>query len=138
MSQPLTMQDIQKLETVLREERKLVLVALSERLHQGNNPEEATLRNTMLEGAVDDRASASLLNDQEIAELGVDLRELRAVEGALERIEQGCYGVCAHCGTAIGIERLRAQPSALLCIACQTEAERRPGLYAAETSRLRF
>ena len=138
MPEPLTQEEIHKQEEVLREERRLVLAALTERLHQGDQPEQASLRNNMLEGAVDDRASASLLNDEEISELGLELRELRAVEAALERIEQGNYGVCDNCGLPIGIDRLRAQPSALLCIGCQTEAERRPGLYASDTTRMRL
>lgn len=138
MPEPLTQDDVRQLEAMLREERKLLVVALSERLHQGDEPEEMALRNNMLEGAGDDRPSASQLNDEEIAELGLDLRELRAVESALERIEQGSYGVCVNCGSVIGAERLRAQPSAALCIGCQTEAERRPGSYAEGMSRLRL
>lgn len=138
MPEPLTQEEIHKQEEVLREERRLVLAALTERLHQGDQPEQAALRNNMLEGAVDDRASASMLNDEEISELGLELRELRAVEAALERIEQGKYGICDSCGLPIGIDRLRAQPSALLCIGCQTEAERRPGLFAPSTTRMRL
>ena len=138
MPEPLTQEDTRQLEAMLREERKLLVAALSERLHHGDDLEVAGLRNNMLEGAVDDRASASMLNDEEIAEMGLDLRELRAVESALERIEQGSYGVCANCGSAIGSERMHAQPTAALCIACQTEAERRPGAYADTTSRMRL
>jgi DnaK suppressor protein len=138
MPEPLTQEEIHKQEEVLREERRLVLAALTDRLHQGDQPEETSLRNNMLEGAVDDRASASLLNDEEISELGLELRELRAVESALERIEQGSYGICDSCGLPIGIDRLRAQPSALLCIGCQTEAERRPGQFATDTTRMRL
>ena len=138
MPEPLTQDDIRRLEGLLRAERELLVSALSDRLHQGDNPEEMALRNNALEGAVDDRASASVLNDEEIAELGIDLRELRAVEAALERIEQGCYGVCTSCGSVIAAERMRAQPSAALCIACQTEAERRPGTHAETTSRMRL
>jgi DnaK suppressor protein len=138
MPEPLKQEEIRQLEAMLREERKLVVSALSDRLHQGDEQDEMALRNNMLEGAVDDRASASLLNDEEIAELGLDLRELRAVESALERIEQGSYGVCVNCGSVIGADRMRAQPTAALCIACQTEAERRPGAWVEGSSRMRL
>lgn len=138
MPEPLTQDDTRQLEAALIEERRLLVSALSDRLHHGDAPDEMALRNNMLEGAVDDRASASMLNDEEISELALDLRELRAVESALERIAQGSYGICANCSGVIGAERMRAQPTAALCIGCQTEAERRPGVYAEGTSRMRL
>ncbi|MFD2364971.1 TraR/DksA family transcriptional regulator [Pseudoduganella sp. GCM10020061] len=138
MAEPLTQEDIRQLEASLIEERKLLVSALSDRLHQGDNPEEMSLGNNMLEGAVDDRSTANMLNDEEISELGLDLRELRAVESALERIAQGSYGICANCSSVIGADRMRAQPTAALCITCQTEAERRPGTFAEGSSRMRL
>lgn len=51
--------------------------------------------------------------------------QLRQVDGALERIEQGSYGVCIDCGTEIPLERLRAQPWAATCAACAEEREAR-------------
>ena len=138
MPEALTQDDTRQLEAMLREERKLLVGALSDRLHQGDDPDEIGLGNNMLAGGVDDRASGSLLNDEEIAELGLDLRELRAVESALERIERGTYGVCVNCSSPIGSARMHAQPTAALCITCQTEAERRPGSYAEGSSRMRL
>lgn len=138
MAEPLTQEDIRHLEGMLREERKLLVSALSDRLHQGDEPDEMALANQALAGTGDDRASGSQLNDEEIAELGLDLRELRAVESALERIEQGCYGVCTSCGSVIAAERMRAQPAAALCITCQAEAEHRPGGFADTSSRVRL
>jgi RNA polymerase-binding protein DksA len=39
------------------------------------------------------------------------------VEEALERIEQGTYGMCEECGEEIPLERLDANPAARTCIA---------------------
>jgi DnaK suppressor protein len=47
---------------------------------------------------------------------------LGEVNQALERIDQGDYGVCAGCKGGIPKERLEAVPTASLCIACK-EAE---------------
>ena len=44
---------------------------------------------------------------------------LAEVEAALQRIEDGSYGVCEVCGEPIGAERLSAIPWARLCIADQ-------------------
>ncbi|MFF2054049.1 TraR/DksA family transcriptional regulator [Leifsonia sp. NPDC058194] len=50
--------------------------------------------------------------------------DLAAVEAAGERLRLGTYGVCAHCVRPIGLDRLRARPTAELCIFCATAAER--------------
>jgi DnaK suppressor protein len=41
---------------------------------------------------------------------------LRDVDRALARIEDGTYGTCERCGRAIAVERLEALPWAVLCI----------------------
>jgi DnaK suppressor protein len=41
------------------------------------------------------------------------------VTNALERFEQGTYGVCERCGTEIDPARLKALPYATLCLHCQ-------------------
>jgi DnaK suppressor protein len=48
-------------------------------------------------------------------------REIRA---ALERIDNGGFGICLNCEEAIGPKRLAAVPWAALCIVCQEVAER--------------
>jgi DnaK suppressor protein len=47
---------------------------------------------------------------------------LRKVEGALERLEHGEYGVCLHCDEPINPLRLNADPTATLCIECASAA----------------
>jgi RNA polymerase-binding protein DksA len=42
------------------------------------------------------------------------------IDEALERIEDGSYGVCAQCGKNIPKERLRALPQAKLCVQCKS------------------
>jgi DnaK suppressor protein len=55
-----------------------------------------------------------------------DLGELRLVQGALRRLDEGVYGDCADCGRPIGLDRLFAQPAAQRCASCQTAWEDRP------------
>lgn len=43
-------------------------------------------------------------------------RQLREVDAALARIEDGTYGTCSACGQPIAEERLEAVPWATLCI----------------------
>jgi DnaK suppressor protein len=55
---------------------------------------------------------------------GAERRLLRQIEGALERLDQGGYGVCDHCGEPIGAKRLKAIPWARYCVGCQEKEER--------------
>lgn len=45
------------------------------------------------------------------------------IKEALERIENGTFGVCEECGEEISLKRLRARPMATLCIHCKHEQE---------------
>jgi RNA polymerase-binding protein DksA len=42
--------------------------------------------------------------------------QLREVEAALKRLEEGEYGTCSVCGKKIPVERLEAVPWTTLCI----------------------
>jgi RNA polymerase-binding protein DksA len=44
--------------------------------------------------------------------------KLKKLKAALQRMEEGTYGVCEVCGQAIEAERLAALPTATLCITC--------------------
>ena len=46
--------------------------------------------------------------------------KLRDVERALAKLDEGTYGVCDVCGSAIGHERLDAIPWAVRCVGCAT------------------
>lgn len=48
---------------------------------------------------------------------------LTQIERALERIEQGTYGICSRCGAPIAAARLEAMPAADLCISCKEREE---------------
>jgi DnaK suppressor protein len=50
-------------------------------------------------------------------------QEVQQVHEALRRQAEGKYGICGACGRPIPRERLRARPSATLCVGCQRERE---------------
>ncbi|NLM00943.1 MAG: TraR/DksA family transcriptional regulator [Treponema sp.] len=54
-----------------------------------------------------------------------ELNRLKAIENALNRIEQGKYGICMKCAKKIPEERLKILPYAVLCIDCKSADERR-------------
>ncbi len=49
--------------------------------------------------------------------------KLRDVERALEKLDEGSYGICDRRGEPIGDERLDAIPWATLCVRCASERE---------------
>ena len=53
----------------------------------------------------------------------LETRELGAVSQALARLQSGSYGVCAECASEIPFDRLKAEPWALRCVACESRLE---------------
>jgi len=51
-------------------------------------------------------------------------QEVRDIDSALEKIEDGTFGVCESCGGKVGYGRLSAIPYARLCIECKRAEER--------------
>ena len=58
----------------------------------------------------------------ERSQIGALVRQVRhhvaEVDGALDRVDAGTYGVCEVCGRDIGAPRLEALPAARTCITC--------------------
>lgn len=74
-----------------------------------------------------DSSFANLTVDLSNAEAIRDLSELRAVNAALTRIEDGTYGTCTNCAMDIPFERLLVQPMAQRCARCQEMWEKTHG-----------
>jgi DnaK suppressor protein len=49
---------------------------------------------------------------------------LKKIDQALERIEDGTFGLCERCGEEIGAKRLEARPVTTFCINCKTALEK--------------
>ena len=61
--------------------------------------------------------------------LEIGSAELEEIEYALERIDEGTYGVCEECDEPIGVERLEALPFTAVCIKCKRLQESESGEY---------
>ena len=48
-----------------------------------------------------------------------DRQLIGEIHEALARVKEGEYGICQECGEEIGLARLRAQPTATLCVHCK-------------------
>jgi DnaK suppressor protein len=63
-----------------------------------------------------DREISFILTDR-------DRGKLQAIEDALERVEDGSYGLCESCESEIAEGRLAAMPFTRLCVQCQADRE---------------
>jgi DnaK suppressor protein len=79
------------------------------------------------DGAGNDQAdvgSTTFERDHEMS-LANNARDmLTQTEHALDRIDNGSYGICESCGQPIGKMRLMAFPRATLCLSCKQREER--------------
>ena len=102
---------------------------LSFRLHELQTEVHATemARCEREGGEVTDRkddAAQSMLTGVSDTEERLHLAEMKDVQSALHRLDDGTYGDCVDCGEPIPLQRLLVQPAALRCTACQTVGER--------------
>jgi DnaK suppressor protein len=50
--------------------------------------------------------------------------QLTRIRAALDRLAEGTFGECLHCGKTIGLKRLEALPWTPYCIDCQEKIEK--------------
>jgi DnaK suppressor protein len=108
----------------LEEERQRLDTEIEALVHSEFRDDDPVDRREREQNTADD-ASATSEHEKSLALLQ-NLRTLRANVGrALERVENGTYGICEDCGKEIAPERLAAIPYATLCISCKSKRERR-------------
>ncbi|WP_045216230.1 RNA polymerase-binding protein DksA [Desulfonatronovibrio magnus] len=71
--------------------------------------------------AESDRAFILRLRDR-------DRKLIQKIEQALDRIEDGRFGICEECDEDISIPRLKARPVTTLCIKCKSKQEKQESL----------
>lgn len=75
----------------------------------GEKPDEQAQE---IEGYTTNLATERLLDDN-----------LRDIEAALQRIEEGTYGICKYCHEPIAEKRLLARPVASACVSCKSKLQ---------------
>jgi DnaK suppressor protein len=102
----------------LLEMRRQTLREISNDLQQGR------------EGAKDEGMDtydlASEERDREISFILTDRERerLQGIQDALERVDEGTYGMCESCESDIAPARLEALPFSRLCVSCQADREK--------------
>ena len=117
------------------DEARTLLLEEQERLQQirnslarepvdGNSERDALGEISFADQHPADVASETFEREKDVSILWNVDEQLRDVEGALKRLDDGTYGRCEICGKDIGDERLRARPEARYCVDDQARVER--------------
>lgn len=89
---------------------------------------ESAQRERLADSAGDDQGdsgSKTIEHEQEITVANTIAEKIYQVERALDRLDDGDWGICERCGKPIPAARLAVFPSATLCVACKQLDERR-------------
>ncbi|MBN1401185.1 MAG: TraR/DksA C4-type zinc finger protein [Anaerolineae bacterium] len=70
-----------------------------------------------------DDATAVFEQERNVGMQHAQKQLLAEVEDALRRLDEGTYGTCRHCGARIDVARLKAMPTASLCLSCQEQLD---------------
>jgi DnaK suppressor protein len=96
--------------------------SLSTELAKTRDAEEETTEESTQDIA--DKAVSSYTREFLYSLSDTDRNTLLRIDQALERIEEGTYGLCRNCSQPMIEKRLNAVPWALLCVDCQELSEK--------------
>ncbi len=71
-----------------------------------------------------DRASMEAERNFELRIRDRERKLIGKIKDALDRLEDGSYGICDECGEDISEKRLKARPVTTLCIDCKKKQEK--------------
>jgi len=94
---------------------------------------EAGVREGRESGKEDGMDAYDLATEERDREINMILSDrergkLQAIENAVERIDEGSYGICDSCESDIAEARLEAMPFTRLCVSCQADREKQEKL----------
>jgi DnaK suppressor protein len=114
---------------VRNEELRKILIELRDEIvdkiaqEMGTKLDEDPRMSTLSTMDIGDMSQLDLDEDIDYTLLGMHIERLREVEDALDRLEEGTYGVCEDCGAPIKLERLKILPFTTYCVRCQKKRE---------------
>ena len=111
----------QSLET-RKEEIKKQLLDISEENPLGVNNYNVKMEDS---GKSEDEDTSEVENYTNSLSLKDSLKQtLDEVELALKKIKTGHYGICENCGKEISAKRLKAEPTARICLNCGKKSKK--------------
>ncbi len=119
----LTKKEIEEFREVLVERRRVMTGDVEEMEKEAFSDETKSVSTNHLA----DSSSEQWEQEFTLARIENETEELKEINRALEKIENGSYGVCEATGDFISIERLRAMPYTRITIEARNKFEREGG-----------
>ena len=86
---------------------------------------KATTEGTMPDiGDILDSVSEERTRELDMILTDREKKKLNQIDDAIDRIDEGTYGMCEECGVKIPKGRLKVMPFAKYCVECQEKIER--------------
>lgn len=121
MTQHLTAGQKALLEAALVQRQHQLDKRLSDHMQGQTRAEHA--RDVLLQDD-DDAPQRESEREMDLALTDIETQELGAVSEALRRLHSAEFGLCSDCASEIPFDRLKIEPWALRCVACETRHER--------------
>ncbi len=118
MAAPMSKEELEGFRLQLTEKRDEIVRRAQQTLEQDMTLDSDDLPDEM------DLASSEYLQAFTFRLRGREKNLLDKIQRALERIDNGTFGICEECDEPISVKRLQARPEATLCIRCKEEQER--------------
>ena len=99
---------------------------LTQRINELRLEAGKTVENMDQDGNFPDPTDRASMESNRNSVLRIRDRERKLIfkiQEALQRLDNGEYGICEKCGEEIGIDRLKARPVTTLCIDCKSSQE---------------
>jgi RNA polymerase-binding protein DksA len=125
MSAKLKKADLEKFREILETERRRLLknVQRSDKIISHEDGEYESGAGRAHSNHMADQGSDEFEYETQLLLSASQRTRLREIDEALQRIEDGTYGICEKTGKPIAKARLRAIPTARLCIEAQEQEE---------------
>ncbi len=122
------MHDVGEFARQLQEERQRLFLSLEqEGITRQTALKEGIQELSVVDNHPADSGSELFERSKDLAFHSKNIKMLKEVEGALQRIAEGKYGICPGCTGLVERERLKVLPQALYCTACQKHRELQVG-----------
>ena len=107
---------LQSLRTELEDDRQLQMDFLDE---HGADPYDEAVRDLQISNdGFADSAQATEERSALLGKIDVARHRVQQIDAALDRMDEGTYGLCATCGDPIATARLEVRPLSVTCVSC--------------------
>ena len=119
----LSQKDLKAFKKSLEEMRKQIIETARKTMEEESNFDTDDLPDEI------DQASSEYAQSMAFRLLDREKLLLAKINKAIQRIDDGSFGLCERCEEPISLKRLEARPVTTLCIRCKEEQEKKEKSY---------